>query len=243
MVKIPLILVGGGGHCKSVIDVAESAGYTILGILDKPEEVGKQVLDYKVIGTDDDIPQYVDKAEFLITVGQIKSAAIRKKVAERIRNAGGRLATIIAPDAYISKYASVGEGSIIMHRAFLNAEAVVGCNTIINTLTNLGHEVKVGDFCHLSTGVMVCGNVTIGDEVFIGSQSVVNQGVQVSSEVVIGSMTCVNKSITESGTYAGVPAEKIKNVKQYADNKPVKTVMGGGKIILPIYAACNRVAA
>ena len=45
-----LILVGGGGHCKSVIEVAESAGYTILGIVDRPEELGKLVLDYKVIG-------------------------------------------------------------------------------------------------------------------------------------------------------------------------------------------------
>lgn len=53
-----LILLGGGGHCKSVIDVAESAGYNILGVLDKPEEVGKQVLDYKVIGTNDDITNY-----------------------------------------------------------------------------------------------------------------------------------------------------------------------------------------
>ena len=47
--KKPLILVGGGGHCKSVIDVAESAGYTILGILDKPEEIGKHVFGYEVI--------------------------------------------------------------------------------------------------------------------------------------------------------------------------------------------------
>ena len=57
-----LILVGGGGHCKSVIEAAESAGYNILGVLDTPENVGKQVLAYSVIGTDDDIPQYVDKA-------------------------------------------------------------------------------------------------------------------------------------------------------------------------------------
>jgi ribosomal protein S18 acetylase RimI-like enzyme len=56
-----LILIGGGGHCKSVIDVVESAGYNILGVVDMPEEVGKSVLDYKVIGTDDDILQYVDK--------------------------------------------------------------------------------------------------------------------------------------------------------------------------------------
>ena len=60
----PLIFIGGGGHCKSVIEVAESAGYSILGILDMPENVGNEVLpDHRVIGTDDDISTYVDKAE------------------------------------------------------------------------------------------------------------------------------------------------------------------------------------
>ena len=68
----PLILIGGGGHCKSVIEAAESAGYSILGILDMPEDVGNEVLPgYKVIGTDDDIPTYVDQAEFVITVGSV----------------------------------------------------------------------------------------------------------------------------------------------------------------------------
>ena len=82
-----LILVGGGGHCKSVIDVAESAGYNILGILDMPEDVGKKVLDYKVIGTDDDIPQYVDKAEFVITVGFIKNPTTRIKLYNKVKKA------------------------------------------------------------------------------------------------------------------------------------------------------------
>ena len=205
-----LILIGGGGHCKSVIDVAESAGYNILGVLDMPEEVGKSILNYKIIGTDDDIPLYVDKCEFLITVGHIKTSAIRKKIANQVRLAGGRLATIIAPDAYVSKYAKVGEGSVIMHRAFLNAEVVVGKNVIVNTLTNLGHEVQIGDFCHLSTGVMVCGNSKIGNDVFVGSQSVINQGLEIIEGTVIGSLVCVNKSIFDPGIYVGNPAKLIK---------------------------------
>ena len=117
----PLILVGGG-HCKSVIDVAESAGYTILGILDMPEMVGSSVLGYPVLGTDDDIPAYVDKAEFVITVGHIKNNTVRKKIAERIEKAGGKLATIVASDAYVSKHATVGEGTVVMHEALQYAE-------------------------------------------------------------------------------------------------------------------------
>ena len=136
----PLILVGGGGHCKSVLDAAESAGYQILGVLDMPENVGKEVLSTKVIGTDDDIPSYVDKAEFVITVGFIKNPAIRIKLYNKIKEVGGKLATVIASTAYVSKYSEIGEGTVVLHQAFVNAGAKVGRNVILNTATNIEHN-------------------------------------------------------------------------------------------------------
>lgn len=185
MTKKSLILVGGGGHCKSVIDVAESAGYTIFGILDKPEEVGKQVLAYKVIGTDDDIHQYVDKAEFVITVGQIKSSALRRKIAARIEKAGGKYATIIASDAIVSKYATIGEGTVVLHKCVVNADAKIGKNCIINTMANIEHEVEIGDFCHISTGVMVNGMTKIGNDCFVGSGAVLYNCITVENNRII----------------------------------------------------------
>lgn len=193
--KKPLILVGGGGHCKSVIDVAESAGYTILGILDKPEEVGKQVLDYKVIGTDDEIPQYVGKAEFVITVGQIKSSAIRHNIAKRIEKAGGKFATIIAPDATVSKYATIGEGTVILHKCVVNAGAKIGKNCIINTMANIEHEAVIGDFCHISTGVMVNGMTKVGNDSFVGSGSVLYNCIEVSVNSIIPAGGIVKSNI------------------------------------------------
>lgn len=176
-----LILLGGGGHCKSVIDVAEGAGYTILGILDKAELVGTNVLGYKVIGTDDDIPKYIDKAEFVITVGQIKSPVIRQKLASLVNMAGGKLVTIIANDAHVSKYAEIGEGTVVMHKAVVNAGAKIGRNCIINTMANIEHDCEIGDFCHISTGALVNGDCKIGDKTFIGSGAVVVNGVIVES--------------------------------------------------------------
>lgn len=210
MDKKPLILVGGGGHCKSVIDVAESAGYTILGILDKPEEVGKQVLNYKVIGTDDDIPQYVDEAEFVITVGQIKSSAIRHKIAERIEKAGGKLATIVASDATVSKYATIGEGTVILHKCVVNADARIGKICIINTMANIEHEVEIGDFCHISTGAMVNGMTKLGSDIFVGSGTVLHNCVTIGEGVVISAGSVVSGNINEPGIYAGSPAVRIK---------------------------------
>ena len=188
-----LILLGGGGHCKSVIDVAESAGYTILGILDKPEEVGKQVLAYKVIGTDDDIAKYTDQAEFVITVGQIKSSTVRRQIAQRIDKAGGKLATIIAPDAVVSKYAIIGEGTVILHKCVVNADSRIGRNCIINTMADIEHEVEIGDFCHISTGAVVNGMTKVGNDSFVGSGAVLYNCIEVPCNSIIPAGTTVRK--------------------------------------------------
>ena len=206
----PLILVGGGGHCKSVIDVAEFAGYTILGILGRPEEVGKKVLGYDVIGTDDEMIKYVDKADFIVTVGQIKSPALRIKLHQMIDNVGGHLATIIAPTAHVSKYATIGEGTVIMHHAFVNAEANIGKGCIINTASAIEHEAIVGDYCHISTGAIVNGGAKVGEESFVGSQTVISQCVSIGSRAVIGASSAVVSDLPANCIAVGVPAKPIK---------------------------------
>lgn len=205
--KRPLILIGGGGHCKSVIEVAESAGYEIKGILDMPDEVGKDVLPgHKVIGTDDEIPQYVEECDFIITVGFIKNPALRIKLYNKVKTAGGRLATIIASTAHVSKYAELGEGTVIMHHAFVNAGAKIGDNCIINTFVNIEHDAEVGNQCHISTGTMVNGECKIGESCFIGSQSVCANCIEIASDIIIGAGSVVRKSIRVKGIYAGNPA-------------------------------------
>lgn len=204
--KKPLILVGGGGHCKSAIEAAESFGYRILGVLDVAENVGKGILHTKVIGTDDDIPTYVDNAEFVVTVGFIKDPTIRIKLYNKIKEAGGKLATIVASTAYVSKYATLGEGTVVLHQAFVNAGAKVGKNVILNTATNIEHDAEIGDHCHISTGTMVNGECKVGERCFIGSQSVLANCISIGDDIIIGAGSFVRKSITEKGIYSGNPA-------------------------------------
>lgn len=202
----PLILIGGGGHCKSVIEAAESAGYLILGVLDMPEEVGKEILSTKVIGTDDDISSYVDKADFVITVGFIKNPNTRIKLYNKVKDAGGKLATIVASTAYVSKYATIGEGTVVMHQAFVNAGAKIGNNVILNTFTNIEHDAVIGDQSHISTGTMVNGDCKVGCNCFIGSQSVLANGITIGDDIIVGAGSLVRKSIFEKGIYSGNPA-------------------------------------
>ena len=205
--KRSLILIGGGGHCKSIIEVAESVGYEIKGILDMPDEVGKEVLPgHKVIGTDDEIPRYVEECDFVVTVGFIKNPTLRIKLYNKVKTAGGRLATIIASTAYVSKYAELGEGTVIMHHTFVNAGAKIGDNCIINTFVNIEHDAVVGNQCHISTGTMVNGECKIGENCFIGSQSVCANCIEIASDIIVGAGSVVCKSLRMKGIYAGNPA-------------------------------------
>ena len=53
MIKEKLILIGGGGHCKSCIDVIEQEGrFDIDAIVDVEEKLGQSILVSKIFATE-----------------------------------------------------------------------------------------------------------------------------------------------------------------------------------------------
>lgn len=169
-----LILIGGGGHCKSCIDVIEQEGcYKIIGILDKQEHVGQKVLGYEVVGTDDDIERFIIQGVyFLITIGQIHSSEPRKKIFLKLKKMEALVASVVSPRAYVSKHVCFEEGTIVMHDALLNAGASIGKNCIINSKSLIEHDVVIGDHCHISTGAVINGGVVVQEGTFFGSGAV-----------------------------------------------------------------------
>lgn len=212
MKKEELILVGGGGHCKSCIDVIESEGrFNIKGIIDVPEKSGMSIFDYPVIGSDDDLAEWSKRGyNFLITLGHMGNSSRRRALFNIIKLNGGYLPVIISPLAYVSKYSYIKEGTIIMHHCMVNANVSIGENSIMNSKALLEHDVVVGDDCHVSTGVLVNGNCTIGNNVFIGSGSIIKNGIGIIDTVVIGTGSNVVKDIEISGIYVGNPVKLQK---------------------------------
>jgi|SRR5665647_96493 len=208
----PIILIGGGGHCISCIDVVEQTGvYQIIGILDLPEKLGQKVLNYSIIGTENELERFLPECpDFLITVGQIKSSELREIIFHKVIKAGGNLPIIISPFAYVSPNARIEEGSVIMHQALVNSGAIVGKGCILNTKSLIEHEAKIGNFCHISTASVINGQSTVGDSCFIGSNTVVSNNTHIVANTVIAAGSQVLKSIESSGTYIGQPLRKIR---------------------------------
>jgi len=212
MKKEPIILIGGGGHCISCIDVIESTGkFEIIGILDQPDKNGVKVLGYPIIGSDEDIPELVKScSNFHITVGQIKSSAIRRNIYKKVKEAGGVLPAITSPYSHVSEHAIIGEGSIIMHQAFVNAMAAVGRCCIINSKALIEHESRIGNFCHISTASCINGQVTIGNNSFIGSNTVIGNNLSIAENTIVAAGSQVLKNIQKPGIYIGNPLKKIR---------------------------------
>jgi len=190
MSKEKILLVGGGGHCHSVIDVIELENkYEIIGIVDKKELVGANILGYKIIACDDDLETlFKTCTNAVVTVGQVKSNAIRIQLFEKLKKIGFSLPVIKSPLAYVSKHSNLGEGSIVMHHALVNSNVLIGKNCIINTKALVEHDVTVEDSCHISTAAVINGGVVVKEGTFFGSNAVSKEAVEVQGFIKAGSL-------------------------------------------------------
>jgi len=182
-----IILIGGGGHSKSVIDVIEQEGqFKIVGIIDNAELFENNILGYPIIGNDLDLEDLAKKYPYaLVTIGQIKSPKPRKKLFDLAKKAGFILPSIVSPLAYVSKHAFIGNGVVVMHGAIINANVSIGDNCIINSKALIEHDSKVGEHCHISTNITINGGVIIESGCFIGSGAILRESITINKNTFI----------------------------------------------------------
>ncbi|MGC9337715.1 MAG: acetyltransferase [Candidatus Cloacimonadia bacterium] len=197
MNKKNIILIGGGGHCKSCIDVIEQESkYKIAGIVDLKEKLREKVLGYEIIANDEDLPELIrDYKYYLITVGQIKSPEKRIRLFNYLKQLGAQFPTIVSPFAYVSSHSYIDEGTIIMHHALVNADVTIGKNCIINTKVLIEHDVTIEDYCHIATSAVINGGVYIEKNTFVGSNVTIKEAVSIERDSVIQAGSYISKNI------------------------------------------------
>ncbi len=190
-----LLLIGGGGHCHSVLDSVLSLNeYEKVGIIDN---IDSSYLDIPVIGVDEDIPRLFSEGwtEAFITVGSVGNTGIRRRLYKMVKEIGLTIPKIIDPTAIIGKGVIIGEGSFIGKRAVVNAGSSVGICAIINTGAIIEHDCDIGAFSHISPGVILCGQVSVGDDSHVGAGSTVRQLIKIEEGSLIGAGSVVVKDI------------------------------------------------
>ena len=169
-----IILIGFGGHAKSVADCIErQKEYRIIGYTELAEVQSK----YPYLGTDDVLKDYNKKGvrNVVICQGYLGKGNVRERIYSLVKELGFALPVIVDPSSIVSESAVVGEGTFVGKGAIINAEANVGKMCIINTKALIEHECLVGDFSHVAVGATICGQVEIGNKSFIGANATVIQ--------------------------------------------------------------------
>ena len=198
-----IVLIGGSGHARVIIDCIRASGGEVFGILDDGIPVGTAVLDVPVLGKVMDYENYKDHP-FLMAIGK---NALRRRIAEAM---DVTWSTVVHPSAVVSPYAFLGEGTVVMAGAVINACARTGRHCIINTGAVVEHDNVLGDYVHISPNAALGGTVTVGDGTHIGIGACVRNDIRICGGSTVGAGAAVVKNITEPGIYAGVPARKIK---------------------------------
>lgn len=207
-----IVLIGGGGHSKVIIDIINSTKeYEIVGLTEKNSDV-KSILDIPILGDDSILEELFNKGiEYaFISIGISEGRKLRNILYNKVKKIGYKCPTLIHKQAIISSYSEIREGTCVMAGAIINPNTTIGINSVINTGVIIEHDCFIGNNIFVSPGSILAGGITVKDNSFIGMGSKILEGRIIGSNVTIGAGAVVTNDIPDNSVAVGVPAKVIK---------------------------------
>lgn len=210
-----ILLIGGGGHCKSVLDsLLELNEYSEIGIVDKRENIGKSVMGVPVVGCDEDLPVLFRSGYkyAFVTIGSIGNPTPRIRLFDLLSEIGYEIPFIIDDSAKVSKYAMIEKGVFVGKQSTINAGALIQKGAIINSGSIVEHDCQIGTFSHIAPGVVLGGEVVVGENSHVGSNATVKQQIHIGSNSIIGMGSVVLQNIDHHTMAFGNPCREVKKL-------------------------------
>ncbi len=208
-----IVLLGSSGHAKVILDIVEKAArYRVAGLIDSTREIGGDVLGYRVLGREHDLPELIRALGVQGIILAIGDNYVRSRAAARIAELCPALPFVSAvhPAAAIGRDATLGPGTVVMAGAVVNPGCRIGESCIVNTNASLDHDSVMADFSSLAPGVTTGGNCAIGSHSAVSIGAVLRHGVTVAEHSVIGAGSLVLDDIDPYCVAYGIPAKKVR---------------------------------
>jgi sugar O-acyltransferase (sialic acid O-acetyltransferase NeuD family) len=209
-----IVIIGAGGHGREVADilrhqVTHGDRRTLVGFVDdSPALQGQTVDGLPVLGGWSWLEQPgCPNLAIVCAVGQPK---IMRRLALRAQELGLAFARVVSPLAYISPYATLGQGVVIFPGAQVNTGARLGDYAILNAGAVVSHDTIVGPYSNINPGARLAGNVSVGEGCYIGMGSSIIQGTTIGAWSTVGAAAAVVRDLPANTTAVGVPARIIK---------------------------------
>jgi acetyltransferase EpsM len=203
-----IIIYGGGGHGKALIDLLRllhnggtEQRYRIAGIIDDGLLAGESIMGIPVLGGGDKLAElYAQGVRLAVNaVGGIGNIAIRIQVFQKLIQAGFGCPAVVHPAAHVENSASLSPGVQVFARAYVGSEAHLGFGAIVNTGAIVSHDCILEDFANISPGALLAGEVQIGAASLIGMGATINLRVRVGAGARIGNGATVKEDVPAKG--------------------------------------------
>ncbi len=206
-----IIIVGASGLGREIADWIEDINevaptWNVLGYLDDNlEALNGYPSDFKVIGR---ISEWEPKPSQWFACG-LAFPEVKRHCVGLLQSKGAKFATIIHPTAIISKYAEIGEGTVITQRSGLNTNTKVG-KFVTLLESRMGHDSSIGDFSTLSGDCNINGHVSIGQDVYVSCGVSIAPSKKIGDGAKIGIGSIVISNVKPGVTVFGNPAKKVE---------------------------------
>ena len=210
-----LVIIGSGGHAKSVANVAKSCGYKVLAFVDD-KNAGTNLLNIPIINSNETIKKYSDK-NFFIAIG---NNATRKLVSKEYKSKlpQANFPSLIHKSSVIGIDCEIDEGTILMAFSHVGPASKIGKFCIINTSSSIDHDCNIRDFTSIAPGVVTGGNVNVGSQSALGIGAIIKHGIDIGNNTVVGANSFVNKNIGNSVVAFGTPSKEVRSLKPNENN-------------------------
>ncbi len=203
-----ILVLGGGGHARVLLDVLHRLGLPITGFVDDDPAI-MNLAGVKQLGNahPDAVPQYPPTdVELVNGFGSVGTCTLRVDQFRLWKTHGYRFVTVVHPDAIVARDVMLDQGGQIMAGAVVQPGCHIGANTIVNTRVALDHDCIVGPHVHVATGASLSGGVRVGEGAHIGTGASIIQGIQIGEHSVVGAGSVVVRDVPPHTTVYGVPA-------------------------------------
>ena len=204
-----LALLGASGHGKVVADAAMELGWQAVVFFDDAWPDVSANGQWLIAGNTAALLKRLNEFDgVLVAIG---NCAVRWEKHQMLKALGARLTNVIHPRAWVSTFAQVGAGSVVMGGAVVNVDAVIGEACIVNTGSTVDHDCALANAVHVSPGAHLSGNVMVGAGSWVGVGAVVRQGMVIGAGVTVGAGAVVVAPVADGLTVIGNPARKMRS--------------------------------
>lgn len=209
-----VVIIGSGAFGRNVLDVFDAVNevkptYDVIGYISDPQygTPGTYVNDKPILGGFDWFKEHKHDVQ---AIGAVGPPELRRRLVKRAEEMGVRFCSVVHPSAILTRWVTIGEGTVITAGCIFNNRIRIGNHVLINLGCTIGEDVILEDYATLQPGVHVSGSITFGEGCYVGTGANIIEMKHIGAWSVVGAGSAIIGDVPKNTTVVGVPGKVIK---------------------------------